>query len=394
MATWKTDGVPRPLKDWRQAGATGLGIVWIDLDSPTQWEDVASALDEMALPGFERAMLGHLLTGIRPDDPGARTVDWYDPHVARGLRRGESSRPRYLGAFALKPEVSVGPWETAWVFVQPVEFLVSSTWLITSRRRGTAITTGAARASNAFPREDLVTFARRHWRRFSHPGDLAMVFVRTLVDSYTPALREVDRRLEDCELGFVRGVDDPKGGGTLSDTEYRSKLLEVKWIVDGVSRTLAKLSRPATDLRSAWFDLSDAVVQADQTQDLIERTTRTLGRQREDLRASFDLIASTQASEQLSLSRDAQERSDRFRGLIDFIAAVLLVPSLVAAFFGALPGVLSTHPEARFALVLGSMIVLGLVSFFGLRAYRKRSARSPMDAGPDCPKGGNPANRD
>src|SRR5713226_3896252 len=81
------DAAPRELDDWRRAGQPGQGIIWIDLERPTDLDAIAEAIDAMGLPGYDRAMLGHVLSQLGPDDYGGDEVPWYDAAVAGRLNQ-------------------------------------------------------------------------------------------------------------------------------------------------------------------------------------------------------------------------------------------------------------------------------------------------------------------
>lgn len=69
--------------------------------------------------------------------------------------------------------------------------------------------------------------------------------LRALVDTYASAVTAVGGRLQNSELGYMRGLDDPADGGNLDEREYRQELVDVKWIVDGLSNWISGLMRPA-----------------------------------------------------------------------------------------------------------------------------------------------------
>lgn len=368
VEAWLADRPPRKLVDWRRAGESGHGIVWVDLEEATDADAVADAIDEMKLPGYERSMLGFVLQGVDPHSFGAEQVRWYDKQIARQLSL--LGQPRFLTAFALGAQISPGLSEPPWVLVQPVQFLVGGRWIITNRAKGRASDGLSTEIGAAFPRSQLRGYATRRWKRFVHPGDLAVLFLRSLVETYRPALADLDRRLQDLQQAYVRGRDDLEGGENLDETKYRAGLLQVKWVVDRVSRSLVQLARPATDARTAWFDLQENVGPATETAELVDRADRALARQRDELRESFALIAASQASEQLAIAREiqettaeAEERARDFQVVAQFAAAAFLAPALVAAIFGALrdsrglsfatgdPG-LWDHPACRCRFIL------------------------------------------
>lgn len=72
---WASGSEVQVIRDLRDAGTETSHVIWMDIAGATDWGALADLLDVMALPGYERAMLGHLLQGVGPDDHGAEAVD-------------------------------------------------------------------------------------------------------------------------------------------------------------------------------------------------------------------------------------------------------------------------------------------------------------------------------
>lgn len=388
---WSKDRPPQRLDNWRTAGrAMRDGIIWIDMEDLAERSTAADAFDAMQLPGFDRAMLGHLFEGVGPEGFRAEQVQWYSERIASTLNRPRHAS--FLNAFALEADVSPGPWDPPWVYLKSVDFLVGyGSWLFTIRRRGHASDGHHMNSAAPFEHAAMQRFARDNWQRFRAAPDLAILLLRGVVGTYAPALAAIDRRLQDLQQGYMRGRNDPNEAGSLDDAGYRSGLLQVKWAVDGLSRQILPLSRPAMDVRTAWFRLvaPAATDTAEQVQELLERAERTLARHREELRESFALIAASQASEQMALAHelqlraiDADEREQRFERLVQFVAAALLGPALVAAAFGALPAVYGDSPVSRAVVVVGSIVLAAALSLAGLAVYRRWSAAAASASKP------------
>lgn len=188
---------------------------------------------------------------------------------------------------------------------------------------------------------------------------------------------------KDLQQGYIRGRDDPAGTGTLDEASYRARLLQVKWVVDDLSRSLVRLSRPATRPSVAWFEVERCESTAEEVSELLERAQRTLASQREELRESFALIAASQASEQLTLARKtadnaakAAERRRRFETLVQYAAAVFVLPALFAQVLAGLPDIYEDSPLERAVVVAGGTVVLVIVSLVILNGYRKHHAET------------------
>jgi hypothetical protein len=386
IGRWVSGFEVEAIQQVRDARKGTSAVIWIDVAGATDWFALAEALDAIGLAGYERAMLGHTLHGIGPHDHGAEHVSWYSRDVARRLN--SPGQPRYLEAFGLNADIAPGVSDPPWLFIQPVHFLVGSSWLITSRKPGTASDGLNVRIGDRFPSEELRRSARERFPRSPRAGDLAIVLLRQLVETYRLALADLDRRLQDLQQGYMRGRDESPNVTNLDEAQYRAALLQVKWVVDGLSRSLVRLSRPATRTSGAWFEVERREATAAEVGELVERAERTLAGQRAELRESFALIAASQASEQLALARKiaeeaarADHRARRFETLVQYAAAVFLLPTLVAQILGGLPDIYRDCPPRRAIVVAGGTLAAVAVSVGLLYWYRKHhdETRSTTD---------------
>ena len=74
-------------------------------------------------------------------------------------------------------------------------------------------------------------------------------------------------------------------------------------------------------------------------------------------RTSLQLVASTNAAEQLRLGEKARKRGQGLQTLIFWLTALFLVPTLVGTAFSALPNVYLNDSTARTALVVSLMVI-------------------------------------
>lgn len=366
-------GGPHELADWRTAGRAGQGVIWLDIGLRLDIDAVAGAIDDMGLADWDRGFLAHVVSGFGPDEPSARTFSFYCEAVAERLRQG---RPvRFVAPAAFTPQVGPGPYEPPWVFGSRIAILASPRWVITRRQTAMAgAGSGEVQQREPYPLERLSGFARARWTTHHRSGeDLALLFLRAAVDTHGPAVTSLLRRLSDLQLGYVRGLVAGTEGN-LDDRQYREALLEVHWVVETLAREVFLLLRPGTSATQAWFPVGPASeIVANEIAELLERTERAVDGLRRQLSDSFALASSTEASQQLVLSRRAQEAAERSEhrnkqidGVITAIATVLLGPGLVVAVFGALPGIFDKNESCRaismgvFAVAAGAMIYLGL----------------------------------
>jgi hypothetical protein len=368
---WLPQQLPfQPITDHENVGQQqGEGVLWVDFDQIGDWDELRRVFAEMKLPDFEFAMLGHLIVCVGPDVPGVEREDWYDADGARGLRGG--ARVRYLKAFALREAIAEAPIadrDLPRIYRREVFFLVSDRWIITRRRRGMSWTRGIPDDEpNSVDYDELMRTLEERWRNFNEPHDAATLMLRILADSWLPAITRIGARLQNSELAYVRGLNEPGGGGNLSDREYRQELVGLKWVVDRQSADFTGLLRPGVPVADKWFRVRHATDIAGEVDELLELGREEIRRHREQLRQSFDLIATTQTSHQIELSGEEQRRSRRLELVVALATAVLLVPALIATTFGAVPEVLANRGNLRLDLMLSLMGAAAVVLFVGLR---------------------------
>lgn len=360
----------------RGVGATGGGVVWVDFLPGTGYDSMAQAFADMQLKGLEKAMLGFLFQAIDPAGYGAEDAVWYDADFAARLAAGADVR--YLHAFALMPEVPPGPLaaneELPMVYRRDVHFLASDRWVITRRRRGMGVTRGIfdeERDPVGF--DDLRRFVQQHWDGYHEPQDVATLILRALADTWLPALERVSARLANSELLYVQRLVEERA--LIDERTYRQDLVDLKWIVDGLSSAFTTLRRPAVPVADAWFVAKSPQARqvAQQVEQLIELASGELARHREQVRTSFDLVASTEASRQIELGNEERRRGERLEGVVTFVTAVLLVPTLIAGVFAAIPDALHGRLHLRLGLLLGLMVVGAVATWLSLRTMRRRA---------------------
>ena len=388
VEAWPAGQQPGTLQDWRAAGREGQGVIWVDVEMGADVHAIAAAVEEMGLAQWDQGFLAHVLSGFGPDDPGARSFEYYSETTAEGLREG---RPvRFLAPTAFSPEVAPGPYEPPWVLRSQVAVLASPRWVMTRRRPAiAAAASGEIRQGPPHPLERLSRFARGRWGTHHRNGeDLALLILREILDTHPPALTSLVRRLSDLQLGYVRGVL-PGEGRDLSSEQYRAALLEVHWVIQTLAGELFMLVRPGVPPEHAWFPVGpDSKDVATEIEQLLARTERSVDALRGQLSDSFALASSTEASQQLVLSAQAEavaERAERRGKQIDnvvtAIATVLLGPGLVVAVYGAVPAIFDDHENLRWISMTAFSVLAGLLIYVGLRLMRwwgdKRSDEGP-----------------
>jgi hypothetical protein len=382
------DGTAQSLAPEDVPGQSG-GVIWLDFLPSSDSEAVGRAVDAMQLQGLDRGMLGYLLNCIDPAGYGAEGVIWYDADVAAELVAGNSVR--YLRTFALRPDVPPGPLsaddELPMVYRREVHFLASEHWVITRRRRGMAITRGVFdEEADAVSHEELLTFLRAHWDDYHEPQDVALLIMRALAATWIPALDPIGDRLGNGDLLYVQGPLQDRA--LVDERRYRIELVDMKWVVGGLSSLFRSLQRPGIDAKDAWFPAKTprAVAVAVQIANLLALATADLTDKREQVRSSFELVAATETSRQMELGNEERRRGERLERVVTFVTVVLLVPTLVAGTFAALPDAWHKRPQLRAGVLLGLMFV-GAAAAWGVLAI----VRARANAEPGAGNGGNKA---
>lgn len=248
---------------------------------------------------------------------------------------------------------------------------------------------------------DYVREAALHqWRTdFSDGSDLGVLIMRSLAESYQPAIEALRGRLQAVEQAFVEGQDDPQNVTTLDARSFRSLVAEVKWAVDSLSVVLPALRRPGESPSTAWLDASHATQAANAFAARLEAAVDELGALRQAISDAFLFATSAQSAEQLERAQETLEltrqiqaaeqqraasaerteaRARTLQQTVTLFAAFFLGPGLVAAGFGAFPDFLGSCQLARFATMLGLMAVsVGAT----LAAVKRGEARSRDEAG-------------
>lgn len=270
-----------------------------------------------------------------------------------------------------------------------MHFLASDRWVITRRREGMALAHGFFDQDEAVPFDQLRRFVENRWCGFNEPQAAATLIMRALADIWLPATERVSARLANSELLYLRGLDDE--AALLDDRSYRADLVGVKWVVDGLSGAFTSLRRPGVAAEDAWFRVKSAVDLATEIEQLLALAHEELKRHREQIRQSFDLIASTQTSRQIELDAEERRRGQRLEQVAVLFAAVFLLPTLIAGVFDALPNLFGANSDKRMWFLLALMIGGAALTYLLLQLVRPRA---PADAGGGGGRGGDGAGGD
>lgn len=377
-SVWRHDGtVHRPASPSTHPMASS--VVWYDVDADADAAAVYRSLGPLLGPGLSREMVEELLTAdIQPKvathkagNAEVRAVSFVGVEASEGI---ESSGP----------DSSTKAGELTF---QMVESLVGGSWLITCWHRGRTCT-GASHDREGDPilHEAAVAALQAVWADHpgKSPGDLGLYLARYMVDTYRGAYRISESWLESWELEFYRSLEATEAT-TLNNllalvSEFRSRLAAFNH------------ARQLTSDRT-WFPCLSDPQEAEQMDAILDRALRGLGRLFGNIRADVDLLtmngiaaqAQSSAEQAKSLARTAdlaqqsRDASERLQHQLEKVAALLLVPTLIAGVFGANTALPGQGAWTGFWLMLALMLVSGVA----LYAYLRRrdpphSVRQPM----------------
>lgn len=312
------------------------GVLWldVDVDEADDAEALHQALSEFCPTGVTRDMVAGLLYAdhapavkVFPDD--VRRVTAFQ--VVASEAEGDESDPSASKAGSLS--------------LQPVVFLQSERWLISCWHKGR-------------PSDGVLEGVEQFWRSETRTtaGDLGLAVLGVMAEGYVHAVRMLRSWHTSWELSFLdlRHRVETK---TLYALGVRIARLQVH---------LEALNRPRMSPEHLiWFSHVTPSADAASVDDLIDRALAELRALSDVLRTSTDLVTTMESNEQ---SRQAE----RFQELITLVAAVLLVPTLIAGIYGANTRLPGEGHWTGFALMIVTMVVSAALSYVAIRRWRRR----------------------
>ena len=339
-----------------RAVAASDQVLWLDVDARAfAGRPVGESVAELerrlgpVCPGISGEMIGDLLEADlwpkrrRYDD--ARAVS--AAAVAPGA--GEDTRSK-AGSLTF----------------QVVEMLAGDGWIVTCWHAPRTFT-GSEQEPGVGPlgdHDDLVEEIRQDWEqgRGSTAGDLGLTILDRLVDTYTDVREALFDWLEAWELDLYRRFD-------VESPPDRRTLIELRALVFHFRKSIAPLNAARGKARTYWFaDVTDDH-EAERIDDRIDRALRAVTELSDRLRSALDVV-------QLQVAQVQGRRTERLQEKFELVAAVLLVPTLVAGAYGAntdFPGVGEGWGTVA---MFGLMAVGGIGTLTLLRWFRRREERA------------------
>lgn len=350
------DWVPgeRPRELELNAADAAQGVLWVDIDVLTaDAEDVHKALARVCGRELSREIVDDLLEA----DQRPKVVRF--PHDEVRLVASLHVAAEEYEAGAADAEVS----KAGRLVFRPIEIAAGDGWIVTSRHKGGRYEGGREVGQvDPLPLDDLIARVGRAWvaTEGRTPGDLGMLVLDDLAESYRPAHRELYAWLESWELDFNERLHQTEQQ-TLKDIRGLLSLLRVR---------LTSLSPSHDRPGDAWFGGLSSEHVAAALDRRVERALRQLAEMTEVLRTSFQVLTTAGAAEQLRLAQEQQQRGERLDDRITVITSLLLVPTLVVGIYGANTKLPGRDAWFGFELMLLLMAASAIVSYLLVRRAR------------------------
>lgn len=196
-------------------------------------------------------------------------------------------------------------------------------------------------------------------------ADLASSYCVEAVQAVGEAAGVAAKTVETWETSLYDAAEKPSSRGASPASIAELGALK-HWAV-GLRGNLDEMAGQINvgQFRSRWS--TEGLEPVAESVDLeIAAAGKTVARFRSDVADAFDAANTVAIARQLASSQEQQERADRFEGTVTRLTAFLLVPTLVAAVFGAnvqLPG----SGWVRTAFMLLAMVAGAVATFLVLR---------------------------
>ena len=338
-----------------EAHAGGDAVHWLDVDMRAfEGRPQADAV----------AVLRELLATLCPGIEDAMLRDLLDPDLWPKRRRYGDVRA--VSAAAAVPTEGSDPRSRAGSLTfQVVEMLAGSGWLVTCWHAPRTFT-GAEEEPGVGELDDhdaAIAAIEESWVRGggSTAGDLGLIVIERLVDTYPDVRQALFDWLEAWELDLYRRCDT-------DGPPDRRTLIELRALVFQFRKTIAPLNAARGGARTYWFADVTSAEEAERIDDRIDRALRVAIELSDRLRSALDLV-------QLQLAQVQGRKTERLQEKFELVAAVLLVPTLVAGAYGANTDFPGVGEEWGTVAMFVLMALGGLLTLTLLRWLRRREER-------------------
>ena len=342
------------------------GIRWFDLPSGGDPDSLQKELIQDCA-GLEVPMLEDLL---KPDGRQPYGKRWNEGAI------------RLVSTFAVSSPEKLprsGWWcskaSTTLVY-QPVELLASDQWLLTcwhptETYQGGSGPTGGPGAPLQHGSIIEAVLKRLPTPASDSAGDLGVLVMNELALTYAPAYRLLFAALEELEFNLYGNVAGDPGDAQKSFQQVSEGLSDVWGARAVLQDRLTPINIPglADSVEDrAWLPARDAH-EIERVDNQIDRSLKSLGTLSDNLRRSFYNLRLLNAD----AHRDHREYRQR---RIEILAAVFLIPTLIAGVFGANTWIPGENQEWGFIVMIICITILtGLAAFLINKMHEDDAAK-------------------
>jgi Mg2+ and Co2+ transporter CorA len=354
-------------REWDGLNAPSTnGVLWVDIDILNA--DLRTLLE----------VLPRLCPGISEE----RITDLFLVDLAPKVESDDDGQVRAVSAVQVKAKETCGTRElhgrskAGALSFQLVEIVSNEHWLVTCwhRERIHCGVDEDAAAGEVPDHRSVDAAVAARWQelgpaRARTAGDLGVLLLEEITNSYERARLELYAWLDSWELDFFRRAGDDQIR-TAKEIDRRT-LVDLRALASEFRRQVTPLDVPRKKAKDEFFSSVSNCEPAERVDEVVDRSLDDLKDLTDRVRSSFDLV-------HLQMS-DIQERHTvELQSKFEIIAAVFLAPTLIAGFFGAntwLPGGNDPHALRSFEVMVATMVVGALLAYTVIRFFTRKSRR-------------------
>lgn len=303
--------------------------------------------------------------------------DLLDPDEVPTVERlGPDGQIRKVSSFGLR---AVGATHaTAALVFEPVEFLSTEKWMIYYSHPRVRYEDGVVRTEPVGQSQeaDLVRRVSSSWVKFggNTTGDIGVLFLRALANDYSAGRRTLWNALNAWEREFYARDANSE---TLT---FAGRLTEMHRLHSELRGRLDALNVPRDRADRAWFQTGLEQV-ARRVDEVIDDLLRDLRNFSDSLRQAMVLTQNHASLRHFQLAEEQKQRSEQMQSGLELVAALLLVPTLIAGIYGANTRIPGGGQWIGFYDMLALMFVGSTALYLVLRRLRVKAARRASSGG-------------
>jgi hypothetical protein len=194
----------------------------------------------------------------------------------------------------------------------------------------------------------------------SAPRILAERMVAELASSLAYAAQECGEALTAWETDFLSLTEEDRPTGPIATPDSYRQLAAIASLLAPIRTWTDELNSPADHDPVHWFAPTPESTQAQQR---LQSAEQRLDEAREDYRTALTVAAGIATSQQLELQARSQQRGQAFERIVALVGSIVLVPGLVATFYGANVPVPAGATWWGTALLAVSMVFAGCATW-------------------------------